>query len=247
MTSRKTMTAAFLMLALATSANAYIVPGQGPNGGPADSNDRNHNDNSRPGQYVPPRNDGGHSYPPAQPYYPPQDNHGGWGRDDRNDHDGWVHDHGGWGGHGDYHHDHGGYYPPVPQPYYPPGNPYYPPTPPPPPPVDPYYPPTSSYTQTVVINIGRAVANERIHLGSYLQGYTGWRITSVHANPIPNSGGTTVVRLAVNQYVVASQTNPGRNLNLLPSDGIIPADGDVELWINGSTSLNTILITVESP
>lgn len=217
------------------------------------------------GGYQPPRND--------PPRHDNDNNHGGGGfggnhgggfgnHDNDNDH---HNNHG--GGFGGGHNDGGNYYPPTPHqdptPYYPPADPtpYYPPAadptpyyPPSEPDPAPYYPPSSGDDgssddqgpETQTIYIQRAVADERITLEE-LADYAGWKLVSLTANTTPNSKATTLVRLAVDEKVVASQKNPGRKINLAPRNLIISEDSIPELWITGSTYIDVIKVVVKLP
>jgi hypothetical protein len=241
MTPIKLISALFLSLSITSAAMAYIVPGD-RNGGGQD-------DNSRPPRYVDPNgNSGGRD-----------DRGGGWGQDNRQDHGGgWGHDdhqdHGGWG-----HGNHGGNYPS--QPYYPPSQPYYPPSQPYYPPSDPYYPPSQpnypppppAYNPgpnvaVETIFVGRSVMNERIsltNLSSLNSKYAGWSIVSVVASTQPNSPSTTTIRLAINDFVTATQINPGYQINLIPNTQLYLGGSNIEMWVNGSTYINTIQIQLQ--
>lgn len=233
MKTTKILSALLLVLTISTAANAYIIPGQGPGGGP--------NDNGRPPGYIPP-NDGDRNNSRPPQYQPPRnDNNNGWGRGDDRGHGGGNHG-GGWGPR------------PQPQPYYPPTQPYYPPQPAPYyPPTQPYYPPNPppapQYPQVVAIPVyvGRSVSNERIQLSSLanLAAYSGYRILAVTARTTPNSPSTTLVRLAVDENVIATQTNPGYQVNLMPVTTYLSSYSNLELWINGSTYIESIEVQLQ--
>lgn len=242
MKSSNAVAALLLVLTVSSASYAYIVPG--------DSHDNGQQqDNSRPPQYQPPRDDrnnhNGGDYGPG----PGHGDHGGYGHPD----------HGGYGN-GD-HHDHGGYYPPT-QPYYPPTQPYYPPTQPYyPPAVDPYYPsqplppppppsyPPSNSILAIPVYVGRSVANERLQLSQLADlntQYPGWTIVAVTARTTPNSPATTLVRLAVDENVIATQTNPGYQINLYPTTTqTISGYSNIELWVNGSTYIESIEVQLQ--
>jgi hypothetical protein len=253
MNSKSIMLALSFVLTISTSAQAYLVPG-GQTGSGKPSNDPN-----RPGQYNPPPNNGGGGhggpggghgggynppprpgngggyYPPSQPYYPPPRPHNPPPRP----------------GNG------GGYYPPS-QPYYPPTQPYYPPAPrpnypPPPPPTyypptSPYYPPAPSlpgYGQRIVqqVSVGRSVANEMFQLSYYAQlnQYAGWQVTAVRAVTRPNSPYRTVAQLmTADRCVLASEVNPGYDIDLYPNTTVYAGSQDLYLYIEGSTYIETI-------
>ncbi|MBC7467065.1 MAG: hypothetical protein H7256_13835 [Bdellovibrio sp.] len=233
MKTTKILSALLLVLTISTAANAYIIPGQGPGGGPID--------NGRPPGYIPP-NDGDRNNSRPPQYQPPRnDNNNGWGRGDDRGHGGGNHG-GGWGPRPQpqsYYPPTQPYYPPQPAPYYPPTQPYYPPNP----------PPAPQYPQVVAIPVyvGRSVSNERIQLSSLanLAAYSGYRILAVTARTTPNSPSTTLVRLAVDENVIATQTNPGYQVNLMPVTTYLSSYSNLELWINGSTYIESIEVQLQ--
>lgn len=103
-------------------------------------------------------------------------------------------------------------------------------------------PPQQGYWQydTQRIYVGRAVMNEQFYLrqAAGLDGtYRGWEITSVHARTSPNSPFQTVVQLIADGRVIATQMNPGNQINLVP---MVPAVLDqnirtLQMSISGST------------
>jgi hypothetical protein len=120
-----------------------------------------------------------------------------------------------------------------------PGNPY---------PSDPY-PGNPGYGSEVkTIWIGRDVYNERISL-QYLAGigrqYSGWEVVSVRANTRSNSPYRTDASLISDGRVVASQVNPGYQINLVPRyQTILSEYSDLQLAIAGGTYINDIAIEI---
>lgn len=230
MKTTKILSALLVVLTISSAVHANIIPGVGPGGGKRD-------DGHRPG-YIPP-NDGDRRDNNRPPRYD--------GRNDDRGHGGGNHG-GGWGRpqprpqrpqpRPQPHYPPQPYYPPQ-APYYPPSQPYYPPTP----------PPVQQYPQTVAlpVYVGRAVANERIQLSQLvnLAAYSGYRVLAVTARTTPNSPATTLVRLAVDENVIATQTNPGYQINLFPSAAYLSAYSSLELWINGSTYIESIEIQLQ--
>ena len=103
-------------------------------------------------------------------------------------------------------------------------------------------------TEYKSIQIGRTVTNERLDLRA-LSGigpeYSGWEVVSVTANTQPNNPYTTIAQLLADNQVVASQTDPGSAINLTPSYSlVIGSVNDLELWISGSTYIDSIQIQV---
>ncbi len=244
----KSIFMALAMVLTSSATYAQLRPGHG-------SDKPGNQDPGRPGQYQPPPGGGGgggghgggggghgggghggggggggYNPPPRPPggghgggggggYYPPPRPPGGG--------------HGGGGG---------GYYPPPPAPPYypPPAPPYYPPTPPPP-----------SYGQRIVkqVYVGRAIQDEMYQLSYYadLSQYYGWEITAVRASTRPNSPYRTVASLVdANRSILATQTNPGYQIQLFPSRTALAGSQELYLWIQGSTFIETIEVELMS-
>ncbi len=87
-------------------------------------------------------------------------------------------------------------------------------------------PPQYGYWQydTQRVYVGRSVMNEKFYLrqAAGLDGtYRGWEVTSVHAVTSPNSPGKTIVQLVADGRAIATQVNPGRQINLVPNSAAI--------------------------
>ncbi|MEQ1724058.1 MAG: hypothetical protein ABL930_12855 [Pseudobdellovibrio sp.] len=131
--------------------------------------------------------------------------------------------------------------PPMPpsDPY--PGNPY---------PSDPYPGnPNPGYGSEVkTIWIGRAVYNETLPLRALAgigRQYDGWEVVSVRANTRPNSPYRTEVSLLSDGRVVASQVNPGYQINLVPQVRTVLDDrSNLKLNIGGETYIEDIMIEI---
>lgn len=144
----------------------------------------------------------------------------------------------------------GGYpnnpYPPNYPPNYPPGYPSHPGYP-----GNPGYPPNypGYYSEYRTVYLNRAVYNQGINLRSIFgldSRYNGYRILSVRAATTPNSPYTTVAQLVVDGQVFASQTNPGRQINLYPNWTVIldRTMTSAFLYISGSTYIESIQIEI---
>lgn len=136
--------------------------------------------------------------------------------------------------------------PPRPLPPAPPHNPY----PGQPYPGNPYPPaPNPGYGAEVkTIWIGRDVYNETLPLRALAgigRQYDGWEVVSVRANTRPNSQYRTDVALLSDGRVVASQINPGYQINLVPQVRTVLDDrSNLRLNIGGGTYINDILIEI---
>lgn len=132
--------------------------------------------------------------------------------------------------------------PPAP-PYYPPPQnpPYYPPQPPPP--QNPGY-----GAEVKSVWIGRDVYNETIRIQALAgigRQYSGWEVISVRANTRPNSPARTDVALIADGRVVASQINPGYQINLFPQVRTVLSEySDLQLNVGGGTYINDVLIEI---
>lgn len=215
--------AKLIILAIFVSTNAYAQlrpwPDQPGSGKPS-------NDPNRPAPYQPrPEPPPHRPHPQPAPYYPPQPNYPPHPRPHQPP-------------------PPNPYYPPQPPPHHqPPPNPYYPPQPPPPPPPPMHYP-----GERVIepLYIGRSTANESLalfYLSRLANRYSGWQVVAIRANTVPNSPYRTVARLVSSQgRVFASQTNPGRQINLIPTSLIRVGYDELFLQISGSTYINQIEI-----
>lgn len=128
--------------------------------------------------------------------------------------------------------------------------PYYPPQPPPPQ-YPPQYPPQQpGYgTETRQIWIGRNVLNESFDLrslGGIGYQYQGWEVVSVRANTRPNNPGRTVAQLVADGNVVATQINPGNQINMLPQYQLVLDQnvGDLRLAVSGGTFVDSIQVEI---
>lgn len=168
--------------------------------------------------YLTPGNGGGGNQPPNPPHYcenpyGPCDQHGNP-----------------MPGHGGGHHQ-------PPHQGYPPLQPGYP--------QDPGYPTDPVYGNREVrsIYIGRSVRNERLPI-SQMAGldsqYRGWEVVAVRAQTRPDSPSQTVAQLLSNGRIVASQVNPGYQINLMPNSRIILGSSGLQLAISGSTIIDTV-------
>lgn len=107
-------------------------------------------------------------------------------------------------------------------------------------------------TEVVQIYVGRPVGNETFalrRLARIDQNYAGYEVVSVSAGTQSNNPYRTDVQLIADGYVVATQTNPGRQINLYPQRPLI-LDQTVrrlELSIIGSTYMDVIYITLRRP
>ena len=96
------------------------------------------------------------------------------------------------------------------------------------------------------IYLGRSVNNEVLDLrrlaGLGTQ-YRGWEVVSVRGKTRPNSPYTTTVQLLADGRNVATQVNPGKRINLQPSQRIVlGSTRELEMYINGSTFVDEIVI-----
>ena len=133
-----------------------------------------------------------------------------------------------------------------------PGNPY---------PGDPYpgdgypndpYPGQPDYGSEVKrVFIGRNIYNETLRLRQ-LAGigsrYDGWEVVSVRARTQTTNPGRTIAQLISDGRVVATQVNPGFQLDLRPQYRLILGQntGSLELGIGGGTFIDTIEIELRS-
>ena len=126
-----------------------------------------------------------------------------------------------------------------------PGNPYEPQ------PNEPQYPDRPDYGQGEVkrVFIGRSVRNERLplrELAGLNSAYRGYEVVSVRGRTRPNSSATTIVQLVADGRVIASQTNPGYQIDLRPN---IRAElgtviRSLQLAVSGSTYIDDLEIEV---
>lgn len=143
-----------------------------------------------------------------------------------------------------------------------PGNPYpgqpgYPNNPYPPYPNDPYpspgypndpYPGQPSYGYEVKrIYIGRDIFNETLplrQLAGIGREFNGWEVVSVRARTRPTNSGRTVAQLVSDNRVMATQINPGYQIDLRPQFRLVLGQtaGTLQLGISGSTFIDTIEI-----
>ncbi len=127
------------------------------------------------------------------------------------------------------------------QPQYP-GNPYDP---------NPGHDDQPDYGQGEVkrVYIGRSVRNERLplrELAGLGSAYRGYEVVSVRARTRPNSNATTTVQLVADGRVIATQRNPGYQIDLRPQ---IRAElgtvvRSLQLTVSGSTYIEDIEIQV---
>ena len=97
--------------------------------------------------------------------------------------------------------------------------------------------------------VGRSVQDEMYQLSYYadLSQYYGWEITAVRATTRPNSPYRTVASLVdANRSVLATQTNPGYQIQLFPNHSTIAGSQELYLWIEGSTFIETIEVELMS-
>jgi hypothetical protein len=98
--------------------------------------------------------------------------------------------------------------------------------------------------------VQRNVMNERFDLRA-LSGlgsnYNGFEVTSVRANVRPNSSGRTIVQLVADGRIIATQTNPGYQINLIPQMRLVLGSTvrTLQMIVNGSTYIENILIDVQ--
>lgn len=141
-----------------------------------------------------------------------------------------------------------------------PGNPGRPPRPPPPGnpyPGDPYpgnpypgdpYPGQPDYGSEVKrVFIGRNIVNETLplrQLAGIGNRYDGWEVVSVRARTQTTNAGRTVAQLVSDGRVVATQINPGFQIDLRPQYRLIlgQSAGTLQLGIGGGTFIDTIEI-----
>ncbi len=107
-------------------------------------------------------------------------------------------------------------------------------------------------TETVQAYIGRSVRNESIPLSRIArldQNYAGYEVVSVSAETRPDSPYRTDVQLIADGYVVATQTNPGYQINLSPQQRLVLYQNvrRLDLIIRGSTFIDVIYITLRRP
>lgn len=129
-----------------------------------------------------------------------------------------------------------------------PGNPY----PGDPYPNDPYpydpYPGQPDYGSEVKrVFIGRNIVNETLplrHLAGIGSRYDGWEVVSVRARTQTTNPGRTVAQLVSDGRVVATQINPGFQIDLRPQYRLIlgQSAGNLQLGIGGGTFIDTIEI-----
>lgn len=76
--------------------------------------------------------------------------------------------------------------------------------------------------------------------------YRGWEIVSVRASTRPNSSATTIARLVVDGRIIASETNPGYDIALYPSQRIIVGGYGqaITLDIVGSTYMENLEVEI---
>ncbi|OFZ28349.1 MAG: hypothetical protein A2622_04405 [Bdellovibrionales bacterium RIFCSPHIGHO2_01_FULL_40_29] len=99
------------------------------------------------------------------------------------------------------------------------------------------------------VYIGRAVYNERLplrQLAGLNSSYNGYEVISVRARTRPNSPATTVVQLIADGRVIASQTNPGYQIQLYPNFRAELGIGirTLQLAVSGSTFIDDLEIEV---
>lgn len=148
-----------------------------------------------------------------------------------------------------------------------PNNPYPPPRPPSPPPYpndpyppypnDPYpspgypndpYPGQPSYGYEVKrIYIGRTIFNETLplrQLAGIGREFSGWEVLSVRARTRPTNSGRTVAQLVSDNRVIATQINPGYQIDLIPQYRLVLGEtgNTLQLGIGGSTFIDSIEI-----
>lgn len=124
-----------------------------------------------------------------------------------------------------------------------PGNPY---------PGDPYpndpYPGQPDYGSEVKrVFIGRNIVNETLplrQLAGIGSRYDGWEVVSVRARTQTTNPGRTVAQLISDGRVVATQINPGFQIDLRPQYRLIlgQSAGTLQLGIGGGTFIDTIEI-----
>lgn len=121
-------------------------------------------------------------------------------------------------------------------------------------PVDnPYQPPTQpSYgNQVKSIYIGRSVQNESLplrQLAGLDSSYNGFQIVSIRGNTQPNSPGRTLVQLVADGRIIASQINPGYQINLFPNSRLVLGQTvrSLQLVVSGSTVIQDLQIEITS-
>lgn len=107
--------------------------------------------------------------------------------------------------------------------------------------------PDHGYSEVKRIYVGRVVRNERLllrQLAGIGSEYAQYRVVAVRANTRPNSSSKTIARLIVGGRVVASEVNPGYQIDLVPSERIRlgSANRELTLTIDGSTIIEDIQI-----
>lgn len=98
--------------------------------------------------------------------------------------------------------------------------------------------------RSVTVNL--AVKNKVLDLakwGLVNDDYSGYEVVAISGNLVPNSPAKTVVQLIADGVVVASQTNPGKKLRLVPNDTIVWGDiTTLKLKVIGSTKITNLSI-----
>lgn len=120
-------------------------------------------------------------------------------------------------------------------------------------PHEPGYPDHPGYddgqTEVRSVYIGRSVRNEVLDLRR-LAGlgihYRGWEVVSVRAKTRPDSPYTTTVQLLADGRNVATQVNPGKRINLIPTQRLVLGSSvrELEMYISGSTIIEEIAIEI---
>lgn len=99
------------------------------------------------------------------------------------------------------------------------------------------------------IYLGRSVRNEVLDLRR-LAGlgvhYRGYEVVSVRARTRPDSPYTTTVQLLADGRNVATQVNPGKRINLVPTQRLVLGSSvrELEMYISGSTYIEEIAIEI---
>jgi len=106
-------------------------------------------------------------------------------------------------------------------------------------------------TEVKTVYLGRAVRNERLRLRQLAglnERYRGYEVVAVRAHTRPNSSGRTTAQLVVDGRIVASQINPGYQINLIPNRRLVLGSTarEVLLTIDGSTQIEEIQIELLS-
>lgn len=120
-------------------------------------------------------------------------------------------------------------------------------------PHEPGYPDQPGYddghTEVKSIYLGRSVRNEVLNLRK-LAGlgihYRGYEVVSVRARTRPDSPYTTTVQLLADGRNVATQVNPGKRINLVPTQRLVLGSSvrELEMYISGSTYIEEIVIEI---